>query len=96
MLKIKEWLDIRKDKQFKIMIENKGSFFATIIIPAHIVAVKRLSDGLKFTNSSMVCVRGKKFRIREFYYDFKTVRLQYEHEELICDIEELYYESYSK
>jgi hypothetical protein len=91
MLKIKDWLENKKDKQFEIIKEYKGGNFVKMIIPSSINVVKRLSDERKYTDSSIVFVRGKRYRIREFYHDFKTVRLQWEQKELICEINELDY-----
>lgn len=90
MLKCKEWLSIKKNVKF-IIKREVGPLLkdGKIIIPETITVVKRISDGRSFTNSSIAKVKGEQYRIREFYYDLKSVRLMWHEKILICDIDEL-------
>lgn len=92
MLKVKDWLLAKSSGKFIIITERKPLVKDGIeILPKTIVVVVRVSDGARFTETSSVKVGGKPYRIREFYYDLKTVRLMWYNEHITCNINQLHY-----
>ena len=92
MLKVKDWLLAKNNVKFKIEVESGPLVKDGLqILPKRIVVAIRLSDGARFTETSSVKVGGKPYRIREFYYDLKTVRLMWDSDHITCNINELHY-----